>query len=135
MSLFLVLFDFVFAAVSSLSVGFTMGCFMTFTVGGVAVLLVELPGFFPLVTFAGSRNKEQPGGSGGEKRGQFHPGAGVANRPPMASELSRQYVEIRPPRRPSSAGGIDNETDEINENKGIGSSFRGPHRVQIPARL
>jgi hypothetical protein len=88
-SLFLVLFDGVFVSVS-FPVAFAMSSFMTFTMGSVAVLLMELLGFFPLVTFAGGRNKEQPGGSGGEKRGQFHPGAGVANRPPMASELSRQ---------------------------------------------
>ena len=89
MSLFLVLFDGVAFAVS-FPVAFAMSSFMTFTVGGVAVLLVELLGFFPLVAFAGGRNKEQPGSSGGEKRGRFHPGAGVADRPPMASELSRQ---------------------------------------------
>jgi len=89
-SLFLVLLDFVFAAVSGFPVGFAMSCFVAFTAGGVAVLLVERLGFCPLVAFAGGRNEEQSGGSGGEKRGQFHPGAGVANRPPMASELSRQ---------------------------------------------
>ena len=99
MSLFLVLLDFVFVAVSSFPVGF----FMTFPVGGVAVLLVELPSFFPLVTFAGGRNKEQPGGSGGEKRGQFHPGAGVADRPPMASGESFPCMGLAPKARPISA--------------------------------
>jgi hypothetical protein len=95
-SLFLVLFDGLFFAVSSLAVAFASGFSMTFTVGGVAVLFVELLGFFPLVAFAGGRNKEQSGGSGGEKRGQIHPGAGLEDRPPMASELSRQYAVANP---------------------------------------
>jgi len=84
-SLFLVLFDGVFVAVGSFAVAFAMSGTVAFRVGVVAVLFVELLGFCPLVALAGGRNKEQPGGSGGEKRGQFHPGAGVADRPPMAS--------------------------------------------------
>jgi hypothetical protein len=75
----------VFFAVSSFTVAFAMSFSMAFTVGGVTVLLVERLGFCPLVAFAGGRNEEQPGGSGGEKRGQFHPGAGVADRTAMAS--------------------------------------------------
>lgn len=92
MSLFLVLLGSgVFVAVA-----FAMSFSMTLTVGGVAVLLVESLGFCPLVAFAGGRNEEQPGGSGGEKRGQFHPGAGVADQTAMASELSRQCAGMAP---------------------------------------
>ena len=111
MSLLLVLFDGVSVAVSSFPVAFTMAV--------VAVLLVELLGFFPLVAFAGGRNKAQPGGSGGEKRGRFHPGAGVADRPPMASGLSRQCAVICRPRGPPGGKGIDNETEETSERNGI----------------
>ena len=90
MSLFLVLFDGVLVAMGGFTVGVAMSGVVAFPVTAVAMLLVERLGFCPLVALAGGRNKEQPGSSGGEKRGRFHPGAGVADRPPMASELSRQ---------------------------------------------
>jgi hypothetical protein len=104
-SLFLVLFDLVLVAMGGFTVGVAMSGVVAFTVGGVAVLLVELLGFCPLVALAGGRNKEQSGSSGGEKRGRFHPGADVADRPPMASELSRQSAAINALRGLSNAGG------------------------------
>ena len=95
MSLFLVLLDVVFFAVGGFTVGFAMSGVVAFTVTAVTVLLVESLGFCPLVAFAGGRNEELPGGSGGEKRGQFHPGAGVADQPPMASGESFSVLGVR----------------------------------------
>ena len=51
-----------------------------------AVLLMQRLGFFPRMTLAGNRGKEESGGSSGEEGGQFHAGPDVADRPGMASE-------------------------------------------------
>lgn len=50
------------------------------------VLLMQGLGFFPRMTLAGNRGKEESGGSSGEEGGQFHAGPDVADRPGMASE-------------------------------------------------
>lgn len=55
-------------------------------VAAMTVFFMKSLGLFPRMTLAGNRGKEESGGSGSEKSGQFHPGPDVADRPPMASD-------------------------------------------------
>ena len=60
----------------------------------VGVFFIESLGLFPRMTLAGNRGKEESGGSGSEKSGQFHPGPDVADRPPMASGIGKNELPM-----------------------------------------